>query len=111
MFAAAQPNLNTLADLAEWRAIVDGPVTPEVAPEDADYLAEAARMLPPAPLDGDSWGAWTKALKDASGRKGKQLFMPLRKALTGQGHGPDMGALLPLIGRDKALARLAGETA
>ncbi|MBB4210568.1 glutamyl-tRNA synthetase [Rhodothalassium salexigens DSM 2132] len=111
LFAAAQPNLDTLADLAEWRAIVDGPVTPEIAPEDADYLAEAAGMLPPAPLDGDSWGAWTKALKDASGRKGKQLFMPLRKALTGQGHGPDMGALLPLIGRDKALARLAGETA
>jgi glutamyl-tRNA synthetase len=55
-----------------------------------------------------SWGVWTKAVKEATGRKGKDLFHPLRLALTGLDHGPELAKLLPLIGRERALARLAG---
>jgi len=62
-------------------------------------------------LDGDSWGAWTTAVKEATGARGRGLFMPLRRALTGLDHGPEMAPLLPLIGRDKAARRLAGEAA
>ena len=50
-------------------------------------------------------------MKAATGAKGKALFMPLRLALTGLDHGPELAALLPLIGRERALARLSGETA
>jgi glutamyl-tRNA synthetase len=71
-------------------------------------LATAADTLAGLPFDAGVWGALTEALKAATGRKGKPLFMPLRLALTGQPHGPDMAAMLPLIGRDEALARLRG---
>ena len=69
-------------------------------------LAEAMAMLPALPFTEATWSSWTDAVKQATGRKGKALFMPLRLALTGQPHGPDMAALLPLIGRDEALKRL-----
>ena len=62
-----------------------------------EFVAQALSMLPAGPFDSDTWGAWTSAVKEATGRKGKALFMPLRKALTGLSHGPDMGALLPLL--------------
>ena len=68
-----------------------------IADEDADFVAEAMRILPPQPWDGDSWKTWTSAVKDATGRKGRGLFLPLRRALTGRDHGPDMGALMPLL--------------
>ena len=55
------------------------------------------KLLPEGPFDGDTWKSWTAAVKEATGRKGKGLFMPLRKALTGQGHGPDMGDVMPLL--------------
>ncbi|MCP5945512.1 hypothetical protein NL376_27155, partial [Klebsiella pneumoniae] len=56
----------------------------------------------------DPWAELTSALKAETGRKGKALFLPLRRALTGMDHGPDMAALLPLIGRERAVARLTG---
>jgi glutamyl-tRNA synthetase len=66
-------------------------------------LSEAAQLL----VWGDNpWGQLTAALKDSTGRKGKALFLPLRQALTGMDHGPDMGELLPLIGEAEARARL-----
>ena len=65
--------------------------------EDQEFGAHALLMLTAGPFDSDTWGAWTSAGKEATGRKGKALFMPLRKALTGLSHGPDMGALLPLL--------------
>ena len=73
-----------------------GPITPpDFADEDKAFLADAARLL----VWGDNpWGQLTTALKEATGRKGKPLFLPLRQALTGMEHGPDMGELLPLIG-------------
>ncbi|MGF1605189.1 MAG: glutamate--tRNA ligase [Rhodothalassiaceae bacterium] len=111
LFETARPNLAKLADLAEWRAIVEGPVTPVIADEDRDFVAQARDHLPAGALTGDSWAAWTTDLKSATGRKGKALFMPLRLALTGQRHGPELAALLPLIGRDRAIRRLSGEAA
>ena len=75
----------------------------EFSDEDRAYLADAAQTLSWAE---DPWGALTSALKDKTGRKGKALFLPLRQALTGMNHGPDMGELLPLIGEAEARARL-----
>jgi glutamyl-tRNA synthetase len=107
-WTAIRPNIERLKDAAEWRRLIDGPVMPVI--EDADYAAKAAELLPEGALDETSWGAWTNALKEATGRKGRELFMPLRQALTGQPRGPEMHVLLPLIPRETVLRRLQGET-
>lgn len=106
---AVRPNLARLSDAREWWAVTHAPVTPVV--EDAAFLAQAAALLPDEPWDIDTWGAWTAAVKGTTGRKGKELFLPLRRALTGRDHGPELKNLLPLIGRARSLRRLAGETA
>ncbi|WP_029057395.1 glutamate--tRNA ligase [Stappia stellulata] len=103
---AVRENCETVGDAARWWRAVNDPQPLPVAPEDAGYLARAAELLPKEPWDDTTWGAWTGALKAETGRKGKGLFLPLRKALTGEAHGPDMKALLPLIGRRNSVARL-----
>jgi len=106
---AVQANLERLRDAVTWWDVVNGPVQPVV--EDEALLRMAARLLPPGEWDEAVWPQWTAALAAATGLKGKPLFMPLRKALTGLDHGPDMRKLLPLIGRDRAARRLVGEVA
>lgn len=103
---AVRENCTFVSDAKAWVEIIFGAPAPLVADEDKDFIASAATHLPEGELTGESWSAWTNALKTATGRKGRGLFMPLRKALTGLEHGPDMGAVLPLIGRDKVLQRL-----
>ncbi|MEZ6010414.1 MAG: glutamate--tRNA ligase [Hyphomonas sp.] len=105
---AVRANCSLLPDVAEWVETVFGDIAPIVAGEDKDFVAEAAALLPDGAITGETWSAWTNAVKDKTGRKGRGLFMTLRKALTGQEHGPDMGAILPLIGRDRVLKRLGG---
>ena len=106
---AVRPNLATVADAAEWWRLVTGPITPpEFSEEDRAYLAAAGQALS---WGEDPWQALTTALKDSTGRKGKALFLPLRQALTGMDHGPDMGELLPLIGEAEARARLQAAAA
>ncbi len=102
-------NLHKVSEAADWLAMINGPVTPLI--EDADHMAVCAGLLPEGVLDTESWKTWTSAIKDATGVKGKALFMPLRLALTGQQHGPDMKTLLPLIGRERVMKRLMGERA
>jgi len=98
-----KPNLSLFKDVAEWANIVSGDITPVI--EEAGFAASALALLP-ADYGRDSWSVWTAAIKEATGAKGKSLFMPLRLALTGKAHGPDMGALSFLIGREKIAARL-----
>lgn len=101
-----RPNLEKLSDIETYAQLIYGPVSPEVEAEDEEYIAQAADNLPDAPWTEETWDVWTAKLKNLTGRKGKQLFMPLRKALTGQAHGPEMASLIPLIGREEALRRL-----
>lgn len=105
---AIRPNLSRVDEAGDWWAVVEGPVQAVIAEEDSAYLAEAASIAASIDWTDDPWHALTAALKEATGRKGKPLFLPLRLALTGREHGPDMAALLPLIGRDRAVARLLG---
>ncbi len=104
-----RPNLAKVTEAADWWELARNPVVPIA--DDAAFLAQAASLLPPEPWNDATWSAWTKALGDASSRKGKALFMPLRLALTAREHGPEMKAMLPLLGRARALARLEGKTA
>jgi len=103
-----RPNLHDMGDVEQWWQVVTGPVAaPAMPPEDREFLAIAHAKLEELEASDEIWKDLTGALKEATGRKGKPLFMPLRQALTGLDHGPDMNALLPLIGREAALARLA----
>ena len=93
----ASQNITRLDDLAGWWTIFSEGAEPQIDPEDADFIAEAMTLLPPPPYTDASWAEFTTKVKEATGRKGKGLFMPLRKALTGQAHGPDMGEVMPLL--------------
>jgi len=106
---AVRSNLAVLADAKLWWQAVNGPIEPVMI--DAALCGQAAALLPPEPWDGETWGQWSEAVKRATGAKGKALFAPLRLALTGREHGPELKLLLPLIGRARALARLKGKTA
>lgn len=104
---AVRPNLEQVADAADWWRVIEGPVEATPSAEDRDYLQQAAEAAAAISWTGDPWHALTGVLKERTGRKGRALFLPLRRALTGMDHGPDMAALLPLIGRDRAIARLS----
>ena len=106
---AVRGNLASLKDALVWWQVVKGPQAPVAT--DATLLAAAVTLLPQEPWDQTTWGAWTAAIKAETGLSGRNLFMPLRLALTGHEHGPELKALLPLIGHDRALRRLKGETA
>ncbi|MCT4331822.1 glutamate--tRNA ligase [Paracoccus sp. YLB-12] len=90
-------NITTLDDLAGWWRIFSTGADPQIDPEDADFIVDAMALLPPPPYDDATWATWTAQVKAATGRKGKGLFMPLRKAVTGQAHGPEMADLMPLL--------------
>ncbi len=105
---AVRPNLSRIAEAADWWRVIEGPVDAPAFDDDTRaYLAQAASVAAAIDWAGDPWHALTDALKQETGRKGKALFLPLRQALTGLDHGPDMAALLPLIGRERTVARLS----
>ncbi|MDR3425607.1 MAG: glutamate--tRNA ligase [Alphaproteobacteria bacterium] len=109
LWNAARANITTLGDIRQWAKVVYGPLTPVIS--DADFLEQAATCLPTEPWDSETWHAWTEKVKAQTGRKGKDLFMPLRLALTSFDHGPEMKFLLPLIGEKRARELLAGKVA
>lgn len=104
---AVRPNISRLSEARYWHDVCFGAIEPVVP--DSRFLDEAATLLPAEPWSSETWETWTKALKGATGRKGKELFRPLRLALTGVEHGPELKALLPLIGRQTVERRLRGE--
>lgn len=93
----ARENITTLDDLSGWWDLCRNGATPVIVDEDREFIAQAMALLPPPPYGPTAWQDWTAAVKSATGRKGKGLFMPLRLALTGQARGPEMGALMPLL--------------
>jgi len=107
IWPVVRPNLATVNEAADWVPVLAGDLPPPMLDEaDRAYVATAAGVLAEVDWGADPWHALASALKAATGRKGKPLFLPLRLALTGVDHGPDMAQLLPLIGRERALARL-----
>ncbi len=102
-------NLTRFDEAADWWRIVHGAIEPVV--EDAGFLASARECLPAQPWGGQTWRDWTSAVKAATGRKGRDLFHPLRLALTGRESGPELAALLPLIGEVRVRDRLSAPAA
>lgn len=103
---AVRPNLTTVSDAKEWWRICHE-MPPAMLELDKEFLQVAADLLPTEKLDEESWAKWTKAISEKTGLKGKSLFLPLRLALTGMEHGPEMGKLLPLIGQKETVERLS----
>ena len=104
---AVRENCQTVNDAKDFADIAYGQIDPIVDAEDESFIADALQLLPDSEITAETWKAWTGAIKEKTGRKGRGLFMPLRKALTGQEHGPDMGVILPLIGREAVVRRLS----
>ena len=103
-----RPNVMTVAEAAEWVPVFDGPfASPPAEAADRPVLEAAAQAAPAIDWGADPWHALTAAVKEATGAKGRALFLPLRRALTARDHGPDMAELLPLIDKDQAVARLS----
>lgn len=96
-WSVTRENITTRKDLAAWWEMYRDGAEPLIDEEDRSFVEQALELLPEGPYTKDSWGHWTAAVKEATGRKGKGLFMPLRKALTGQERGPDMSDVMPLL--------------
>lgn len=103
---AVRGNLDLLSEARLWWEVVAGTISRPDLGEAVDLLRVALSLLPPEPWDETTWKGWTMAVSQASGAKGKGLFLPLRLALTGESHGPELAALLPLMGRARVAARL-----
>jgi glutamyl-tRNA synthetase len=98
-WAVAKGNITVLADMAEWWALFRDGAEPLVDEGDREFVRQALTLLPPQPWTPATWGEWTAAVKEATGRKGKDLFRPLRRALTGRDAGPEMADVMPLLGK------------
>ena len=96
-WAAVSGNVATRAEAGSWWRVFQGDVAPEIANEDKEFVATAFEMLGEPPYADDTWSTWTTAVKEATGRKGRGLFMPLRHAITGQTRGPEMAEVMPLL--------------
>lgn len=107
VWEALKRNLTRLTDLPEWLTLINGPVAPEISANDREFITRARDLLPPEPWTDETWSEWTSVLKADTRRKGRDLFLPLRLALTGRHDGPELKSLLPLIGRRASLDRLA----
>ena len=97
-------NLETVEGVKQWSDIVFDSKLIEA--EDREYIKSAMELIPDDPWDENTWELWTSAIKEKTGRKGKELFLPLREAFTGMSHGPEMKLLIQLIGREKILERV-----
>ncbi|MCY4304815.1 MAG: glutamate--tRNA ligase [Aestuariivita sp.] len=94
---AVRNNIETLNDVRFWWAIFQDGAEPLIDDRDRTFICQAIKLLPSGPVDNNTWKLWTDLVKSETGRKGRELFMPLRKALTGQSHGPDMSIVMPLL--------------
>lgn len=102
-------NLNVVDDVKVWEDICHKEVTPII--EDKFLTDLAAELLPAEPWNESTFNEWMSILKAQSGKKGRELFHPVRKALTALDNGPELKTLLPLIGYEKAKKRLLGQKA
>jgi len=98
-----RPNLQKISDIKDWWEIYTNPKKVEVT--DHNILIIAAETLPEI-INQNTWANWTKLISEKSEKKGKELFMPLRLALTGMNNGPELKNLLPLLSREEILRRL-----
>ena len=96
-WSIAKENINCKSDIETWWKICSEGPTPIISEADKEFVALAIKMLPAKPFDENTWSSWTKEVRNKTGRSGKNLYLPLRKALTGKEYGPDMSTFMPLL--------------
>ncbi|MEM9234059.1 MAG: glutamate--tRNA ligase family protein, partial [Pseudomonadota bacterium] len=111
LWTVAKGNIELLSDIEKWRDVVTGEVEPLIEADDKAVTDAAAAAVPPGDVTEADWSALVDKVKAETGAKGRRLFMPLRKALTGVDHGPEMAPMFALIGAEKAKARFSGQRA
>jgi glutamyl-tRNA synthetase len=100
-------NLERVGDFASWFAVLHGEIEPpELSHDERLLLKDATSAAEKVDWSSEPWRALTDELKRTSGRKGRELFHPLRLALTGRHSGPEMGGLLARMGKERAIRRL-----
>ena len=102
-WSVVRDNITVLDDMGQWWQLFRDGAKPLVDDEDKDFVAQAFELLPDPPYDDTTWATWTAAVKEKTGRKGRALFMPLRKAITGRERGPEMADVMPLLQKKPAL--------
>lgn len=102
-------NLNKVNEVLDWWKVCNELLQPVIM--DLEFTKEASQMLPNGDWDAGTWNEWISLVKSTTGKSGRDLFMPIRLALTGMEHGPELKNLLPLLGREKAFERLNGRAA
>ncbi len=105
-WASVRGNIHSMAEVQDWWQLVHQPITPVI--EDAEFARAAAALLPSGAWGAHQWQPFVEALKEKTGRKGKELFMPLRLALSGRADGPELPVLFGLLGRERVEKRLLG---
>ena len=90
-------NISTLKDLSAWWDLMEKGAEPKIDDQDREFVLKAVSLLPLGQFDANTWKTWTQNVTEVTGRSGKNLYMPLRQALTGMSHGPDMGHFLPFL--------------
>ena len=105
LWSIVRGNCERVADARRWYDSINDQPSPKLTDDDAAFVRTAFDVLPPGEFDQGTWDGWVTDVKRETGRKGKALFMPLRLALTGLDHGPELRDLLPLIGRERTVAR------
>lgn len=101
-------NIDFLKDCLDWKSIITS--INSSSNIDDNFLNKAAELLPTEPFDHNSWDEWTSLIKEKTGKKGKDLFMPLRVALTGKEKGPELKYLMPLLSKDLILRKFGINT-
>ena len=96
-WSIAKENINCKSDIEDWWRICSKGPTPIISEADKEFVALAIKMLPVEPFDENTWSSWTKEVRNKTDRSGKNLYLPLRKALTGKEYGPDMSTFMPLL--------------
>ena len=100
-------NIALLKNVKDWWDICFGIIDSII--ENQDFLDSALEALPKDQFNEKTWSTWTQKLSQKTGKKGKELYMPLRLCLTGQNKGPEMADLILMMGRDKVIKRLSNQ--
>lgn len=106
LWEACRANLNFASEILEWVSIFNDKFRYSNSPQDKDFLQQIIEILPENTNDINAWNIWLEAIKKISDRKGKSLFMPIRLALTGKEHGPELKYIINLLDREQIIARL-----
>jgi len=104
---ALRGNLQRLGDFCGWLAVLHGEVDPpELGHDERVLIKEAAATAEKLDWDAEPWRTLTDELKSSTGKRGRELFHPLRLALTGRESGPEMAPLVAVMGKDRTVRRL-----